>query len=449
MAFPCPHPLLLILVLGFGLPAVSPAQTTTPEISATVSAELGRLRELTEAKTYAPALALIDRLLAAVPADSYDRALLVQIKAQIFLTEDNYAAAIVPLEDALRFVERPGFITESARRDALFLLAQLHQQQTSESKDPLRQRALLAKAADYLKRWQAITPAPTVEGQLFAASLYYQQATLDPDHTDAAALAEARRAADAGLLLQIKPSDSFYILLLAAAQQSGDYAQAADLLELLVAQKPANSGYWQQLTATYLALAAAARNEREAARYHLRALLSIERAQARGLLVSPNDNFNLVSLYLGLNQFASASALLEKGLRDGTFENSRRNWELLASTYQQARRLPDAHITLMKAVAALPKEGQLELALAQLHYAEHHLNDARVHLERAIAKGSLDKPGQARLFLACTAFELKAYDDADRWARDAAAFADVKKDDLARLTQAIAEARRSSAPSKS
>jgi len=441
--------LLLILALGLGLPAEVSAQTAAPEISAPVAAELGKLRELTETKTYAPALALIDRLLTAVPADSYDRALLVQIKAQIFLTEGNYASVIAPLEDALRFTERPGFITESAHREALFLLAQLHQQQASESKDPARQRAQLAKALDYLKRWQALSPAPTSDGQLFAASLYYQQATLDPDRIDAAALANARRAANAGLRLQIKPSDSFYVLLLAAAQQSGDYTQAADLLELLVAQKPANSGYWQQLTSTYLSLASTANNEREADRFRLRALLTLERAQALGLLRSPIENQHLANLYLNLRQFDPAIVLLQKGLADGSLDNTRRNWELLANASRQARREPQAIEALELAVTRLPTEGQLEFTLAQLLYAAGRVADARTHLEHAVKKGSLEKPGQTRLFLACTAFELKAYDDADRWARDAAAFADVRKDDLARLSQAIAEARRTPATSKS
>ena len=447
-AFPF-RSLLLLAALTLGLPTAASAQTVPPEISAPVSAELGKLRELTEAKSYAPALAIIDRLLASVPDDSYDRALLVQIKAQIFLTEGNYAAAIAPLEDALRFADRPGFLAESAHRDSLFILAQLYQQQASESKAPDRQRTALAKAADYLKRWQAISSAPTADGQLFAASLYYQQATLNADRIDAAALAEARRAAEAGLLLQIKPSDSFYVLLLAAAQQRADFAQAADLLELLVARKPASSAYWQQLTSCYLSLAAASKNERDTDRFHLRALLALERAQAAGLLRSPAENQHVVSLYLNLRQFDPAIVLLKKGLADGTLDNTRRNWELLANASQQARREPQAIASLELAVSRLPADGQLEFTLAQLLYAAGRIADARAALERAVKKGLLEKPGQTRLFLACTAFELKAYDDADRWARDAATFADVKKDDLTRLHQAIAEARRTPTTSKS
>ena len=78
-------------VISVATPISAHAQKTPPQISDPVATELGKLRELTEAKDYAPALALIDRLLGAAPAESYDHTLLSQIKAQIFLAEGDYA----------------------------------------------------------------------------------------------------------------------------------------------------------------------------------------------------------------------------------------------------------------------------------------------------------------------------------------------------------------------
>ncbi len=437
---------LLAALLAITVPIFTSAETTTaPQISEAVSNELGKLRQLTEAKSYAPALALIDRLLSTVSSESYDHTLLSQIKAQIFLSEGNYAATIAPLEDALRLGERFGYLPAATLNETLFLLAQLYQQQATEAKDIPHQRPLLAQAADYLKRWQARTPKPTPQSQLFAASLFYQQATLDPNHPDTAGLLEARRAAQEGLVLQIKPPTALYVLILASLQQRDEPAQAAEILELLVDKNPTNVSYWQQLTSTYLNLATSAKNEREAERYNLRALLTLERAQARDLLNSPKENYNHVALLLALRQFDSAIALLENGLADEHLENTRRNWELLANAYQQTRREPLAIAALEKAVVRLPEDGQLEFTLAQLLYAATRLADARAHLERAVKKGRLDHPGQAHLFLAYTAYELQALDDASRYASEAGAFPDVKKDDLARLTKAIAEALRTRA----
>ncbi len=426
---------------------VSASAQTAPQISGAIVADLGKLRELTEAKSYPPALALIDRLLGTVRPESYDRALLSQIKAQILLTDGRYTEAIAPLEDALRLAERnPAFLPDATTLESLFLLAQLHQQAASENKDLATQRAALARASEYLRRWQTRAPAPTPEGQRFAASLLYQRATLDPDRIDEALLDEAQRAAREGLVLQLQPPADLYVLLLASHQQRGENAEAAELLELLLQKTPDNLGYWQQLVSSYLALAASAKYEREADAHNLRALLSLERAQARGLLDSPKEHFNRVALLLNLRQLDPAIALLEKGLVDGTLENTRRNWELLANAYQQAAREPEAVSALQRAVAALPADGQLEFTLAQLFYAAGRIADARRHLERAVEKGSLATPGQAHLFLAYTAYELQDHAAAARHARDAAAFDDVKKEDLARLTQAISEAASAPAP---
>jgi hypothetical protein len=425
--------------------ASSRAQTPAPQISEAVAAEFGQLRTLTEAKSYVPALAVIDRLLPTVAADSYDRVLLNQIKAQILLTQGAYSAAIAPLEDVLRFADRPGYLATSTHTDTLFLLAQLHQQRAVElaKADRSVQQASYDRAIDYFLRWQSRIQKPTTDGQLFAASLYYQRATLDPDRPDPVTLEAARLAAREGLALQLKPPASLYVLLLAAHQQRNEHVQAAELLELLVAQNPDNTGYWQQLVSTYLNLAAtASHDERLAARYNLRAVLALERAQARGLLATPRDRFNLVALYLGLRQFTPAIALLEKGLAEGTLENTRRNWELLANARQQADQPAAALATLEKAVAALPADGQLAFTLAQACYTAGRLADTRRHLETALQHpATLDKPGQAFLFLAYTCYELKDYASAAEAAQSAAAHDDVKKADLARLTQAIAEAR--------
>ncbi|MFA6959804.1 MAG: hypothetical protein WC205_03520 [Opitutaceae bacterium] len=430
---------LLCALLAFTASAFA-QPSAQPTVSEAVASELGKLRELTTAQDYAPALVIIDRLLGTVEPDSYDLTLLSQIKAQIFLTQGRYTAAITPLETALRSAAHPGYLTDSAHTETLFLLAQLYQQQAAETKDHTLQRPLLAQSADYLARSQARTPTPGYESRLFGASLFYQQAVLDPDHLDSAALNRAQHEAAEALLSRVTPTATPYALLLATHQQRGEQTQVADLLELLVEKTPDNAGYWNQLVATYLALAANATDPRSATRANLRALFTLERAQSRNLLTTPADHFNQVALNLSLHQFDAAIALLEKGLADGSLENSRRNWDLLATTYQQLQREPDAIATLEKAAARFPSDGQLEFRLAQLLYARNRATDALRHLELAVKKGRLDTPGQTHLFLAYIAYELKAYEDAARWARAAADFADVKKDDLARLNLAIADA---------
>lgn len=428
---------LLVLAPAAGLHA---QEAPKKEISDEVSAAFGKLRELTDAKNFTAAVAQLDALLATAAPDSYDRALITQIKAQILLAEGKFAAAVEPLEAALALGERHAFFAPPALQDQRYLLAQIHCQLAGEHKDAALQQASYDRALDVLRRWFASASRPTADARLLSASILYNRATLVAGHPDAGRLQEARREAELGLGLQPKANLQLYVLLLATLQQLGDIPASADILELLVKQRPDSATYWQQLAATYLNLAADAKDEPEVRRQYLRAILTFERAQALGLLDAPKDRFNLIAIYFNIQQFDRAAALLEKMLAAGSLDDARRGWELLASAYQQLRQDDRAADAFQRAIRAFPKDGQLEFALAQLHHAQGRSEAAYVHLENASAKGGLAKPGQSALFTAYIACELQRYDDAARWLETAARHDDAKKDEVTRLGRIVQDA---------
>ncbi|EIP98600.1 hypothetical protein OpiT1DRAFT_03060 [Opitutaceae bacterium TAV1] len=410
------------------------------EISAAVSAELGKLRTLTEAKDYAGSLRLIDQLLPGTAADSFDRAILSQIKVQILLTVDRYAEAIAPLETALALGERYSFFEKKPLVDQRYLLSQLYYQEGSEAKDPARRADFLRKAYEQIRLWFAGAPQPTFDARIYAASILYSLATLDAEKPDHGLLRQALAEAGESLYLKAAPGDQPYILLLAIHQQLGEAASAAELLELLVSRHPDSAQYWQQLAATYFGLASESKDPKETARYNLRAILTLERARQQGLLDSPKENFSLVALYLTLENYDRAITLLEEGLASGAIENTRRNWELLATACQQANREKQAVETLGRAIGMFPRDAQLEFSLAQLHYSLGQIGEARTRLEAALGKDGLEKPGQARLFLAYIDYELQRFEEAEKWAGEAAAHPDAKPEDVRRLTRAVRDA---------
>lgn len=438
----------LALAASLALLAFAPAaglraqEAPKKEISDEVSAAFGKLRELTDAKNFAAAVAQLDALLATAAPDSYDRALIAQIKAQILLAEGKFAAAVEPLEAALALGERHAFFTPAALQDQRYLLAQIHCQLAGEHKDAALQQQSYERAHGILRRWFADAPRPTAEARLLSASILYNRATLAPGRPDADLLRQARSEAELGLGLQPKANLQLYVLLLAALQQLGDTAASADILELLVKQRPDSATYWQQLAATYLNLAADAKDEPEVHRQYLRAILTFERAQAHGLLDAPKDRFNLIAIYFNIQQFDRAAALLEKMLAADSPENARRGWELLASAYQQLRQDDRAVDAFQRALRAFPRDGQLEFALAQLHHAQGRSEAAYRHLANAAAKGGLAKPGQSALFTAYLACELQRYDDAARWLETAARHDDVKKEEIVRLDRVVRDALR-------
>jgi tetratricopeptide (TPR) repeat protein len=183
-------------------------------------------------------------------------------------------------------------------------------------------------------------------------------------------------------------------------QQQGDYARSAELLELLVKLFPDNKTYWQQLAATYLQL-----------QQDLRAAVTFERAHALNILNEPAQNYNLVGIYYNLRQYDKAAELLEAWLRDGRVPNEQKNWELLATCYQQVHKEDKAITTLKEATTRFPKAGNLEQQIGQLYYSQDNFDEALKHLTLALKKG-LDKPAPTYMFVAYLGYEMKRLDEA-------------------------------------
>lgn len=416
------------------------AEPPKKEISDDVAGELAKLKEKVDAKDYAGAVKLLDGLLAKAKPESYDTAMVSQIKAQILLTEGKYADAVPALITAQNLGDKYEFFDQRTQIDRLYLLGQIHYQLATDAKDPVRQGEFFAKASDFIAKWLKVTPKPTAEGQMFAASVYYAHATLNPAKPDLNLLREARAAANRSLYLTAKPQDQVYILLLACAQQLGDQAATADLLEFLVTRQPTNPNYWQQLAGTYQQLAAQATDDKESKRLQLRIILALQRAQSNGLLNTPRDNLNLIGMYFNIEQFGKAGDLLAAGLKSGSVESTRGNWEMLSLAHQQNGRDDLALDTLKKAADLFPTEGQLELSIAQMYYGTGKTQDAFEHLDRAVTKGNLKKPGGTYLFLGLVAYELQNYEKAVKCAELAAKDPEVKPEDAARLGRAASEA---------
>lgn len=412
----------LLGVTLLGAPAHA-QQPTAPvrdySLTDATSEVLPKYKLAVEAKNYEAALAILEAQQAKVPGDSFDAALLFQIKVQTLLQKGDFSKAIEPLEKGLALSETkiPSYYDERITREFLFFLAQLYLQEAATSKNKAATASLYEKADNTMGRWLKQNPKSNADAQLIYSQLLYGRALQDPDHPDLAIIRRALEQVEIGLRLATRPKDIFYLLKLVCLQQLDRNAEAIEFLELMVKQKPDSANYWQQLAALYLG-----------AGQDLRAILSIERAQANGLMHAPKDHFNLIGIYFNIGQFAKAAELLEAGLHNGDVENETKNWELLALAYNQLERPLQAIEALKSATKAFPKSGQLEFMVAQAYHALDKPEGALPHLQAAVAKGGLSKPHSVYLFLAYVAYELKKFDIALEAAKKAAEFPDGKKD---------------------
>ena len=402
-----------------------------------------KVKPLLDAKNWDGAMAVIDSGLVDLDPNGYDTAFLSDIKAKIFLQKNDYASAIAPMETTLRLADaNKNFFDKKTILDVVYFLAQIYYQEGTSSKDPTVQKNYFNKSSAYIKRWLQTTPKKNQEASLFYASILYNQAVVNPDKVDLDLIKRVQTEVKEGLLTSLKPKEGFYVLLLASLQQIGDLAGSAEVLEQMVKVKPDNRTYWLQLLAAYLNLGGGTEKDEQKSRESFaRAINTMERAQALGLMQTPKDNYNLVTMYYNAGQFGRATDLLYSGLKSGAIESDLKNWQLLAYSYQQIGRDAQAIAVLKEAGTAFPT-GQIEFQIGQIYsQMDNRTAEAYAYYSKAVEKGGLEKPHSAYMFLAYTAFELEKFDEALAAINQTIGSPDGQKDAQApRLKQAIEDA---------
>ncbi len=405
-----------------------------PSLGEKTSAALGQLKALQDAGAWDRILKLLDEV-PNIPPGSYDEAVLLDTKARVYGAMEQFSKALAPWERALELSDQHGYFTESQTHMIVGYLAQLFAQEAIARKDAKDQPQYFEKALHYFRRSLTLTKKPTPEAMLAHASLLFHKATSNPDQVETAALEEARAIADRGLLMAVRPRSEFYQMRLALLQQQNDLPGSSELIELLLQGKPENKDYWHALVNIYQQLALKRKDDDPvlAREYLVRAIISYERAQARGFLTSPKDNLTRASLYLNANQVTKGSEILHEGLKKGTIESEPNNWRLLGRFYYEAN-LPQQAIEALKEGAALfPQNSEMEVQLAHLCIQLEKTAEALHHAQAAVKKGNFEttKPFSMHYLIAYTAFDLGHLDEAQA----ALAASEAFPEDAAKDTQ--------------
>jgi len=182
----------------------------------------------------------------------------------------------------------------------------------------------------------------------------------------------------------------------------------------LVTNFPEKKDYWPTLMSFYLNMmnVSLESDPRTARLNNIRAINTIERAQKLGVLNSPKDNYNLVTLYINAGQFGKATEMLHAGLKNGTIESDVKTWNILGSYYLQAEQSDKAIEAISEAIKLFPESGQLELLLGQIYRDRGQTREGFTHFQNSVKKGNLDKPDAAYQLIAYTGYELDEYEAA-------------------------------------
>lgn len=407
--------LLLAILLPVSLFAQEPPKR---ELTEKVSEQVPIITKMIqEEKNFDGALVSLNALLSQVKPESFDTAVLSQLKAQALLNKQDFAGATVPIENALRLSESYNFFEKRGELELLWMLAQIYVQDASMEKNPDIQKQKFARALATVRKWLSKTPRPSYEAYSFAASILYQQAQPTPgtkEEPNKELLKEAEDMCLNALTTSIRPRDQIYQLLVAIAQSRNDPDTAAKYLELMVAANPKVAQNWNMLLGSYLTAAeplpegSFLRNDAYA-----KAVYTILRAQQNGFMGTPMDYQRLLLCYFNSGQHEGSIDVLENGLRQGKLENTYKNWEILAQCYLQINQIQKAIDTYKEAAKHFPTDGNIDMQIGNLYYMIEQYRPALASMKTAATKGV--PPGKLPSLLFFTGYlhyELKELEEA-------------------------------------
>ncbi len=361
-----------------------------PQLSEKISDQFELLKPLVDAKNWDASVSLLDSMAASVDPNTYqggyDTAVILDTKAKTLVEADRYEDAIAPWEGTLALcTKHPSYYYLSQISDIVHYLSEIYSQVGTAIKltpgpdlaqRQQKQHIYIEKSVGYMKRWMTNNPKVTQDDELYLADTIFNLASTSNGKEATDLFKQAIDAAQKGLLMAVHPRDGLYYLLADGYEQTGDLARTAEILELLLKRNPDNKAYPPQLMAIYINLAGAAKQDVNIRAYYIRAINAIERAQAHGLMNDQKTNLNLVTIYYDMGEFSQATDLLAAGLKNGGIDPAEKNWQILASCYQQIDEKKQAIEAYKDAEKLYPDEGQFDFYIGQIYTSMDDLANA-------------------------------------------------------------------------
>ncbi|MFU8831805.1 MAG: tetratricopeptide repeat protein [Wenzhouxiangella sp.] len=345
---------------------------------------------------YDEAYSALETLLARTRREEYEQAVILQAMGHVRMQQDQPADAISFFQRAIDLNRLPN----SQHFEMILMIAQIYHGMER-----------FQDALDQIDLWFCVIPpgeGDVVQVWLLKASIHAQ---IDQ-------FRQALDAIDRAIALSDEPREQWYQLKLGMHLELNEFREGIEVLEILIPMNPTNKNHWLQMSALYLELG----NEE-------RSMSVLKLAYHRGLLDRQSEFMQLSSLLQSRGAPRRAAEVMEDGLSRGIIEESRRNWEVVAGAWYQARDLDRALVAFERA-GAQSTDGKIDLQRGFLLVDLERWEDARDALTRALELGGLNEgeTGNAWLLIGMSHFNLgdpraslEAFNQASNYSRVRAA----------------------------
>lgn len=300
----------------------------------------------------------------------YAKGIAMQVLANVKFNAGDYKGAIANYKQLIELNSLPN----DAHFDSMFNMVNAYVADEQ-----------YAEAANALKTWREQGKRETADSYALEGNIDYR---MQKYPETIAAMKKAQSMTD-------QPKESWNTILMAAYNESGQTSQASGVIDEQLAKSPNDKKIIQNALVIY-----SQSNENE------KALKLLDREHSQGLMTDENDYLTGARIYAragqsmdnGGDQVAlKGAALLQEGLGKGVVKASADNYKLLGDTYMIANDHGKALEAYNKA-APLSSNGDIDYRRAQVIGAEQNFAEAKVAVEKAIARGVTHK-GKAYILL--------------------------------------------------
>lgn len=240
----------------------------------------------------------------------FDKAVLMQQIGYLYSMQDNYPKAIEYFAGAIKTGGLPVEVAQQVR----YALGQLY----------LAQEQYKSSIAT-LKQWFEVSKTtkdkPQARAYVMLASAYVQLE--DYRHV----IAPMKQA----IKLSKSPSENWYLLLMAAYHELGQYQNMVGVLKTLTTKYPNKKRYWTQLSGAYMEL-----NQEK------KALAALEMPYTLGLMNDEKEILRLANFEAFMSIPYRAATILDTAMQQGKVERTAKHVKLLGGFYHQAQELDKA-----------------------------------------------------------------------------------------------------------
>lgn len=360
--------------------AAKPQQETrrTPALRNKVYERLAEAQAAAEAKDMATAQKVLDSMIASGgknELNSYELANVYNLYAFIHYSREDYPAALKAYENVVKQPDIPLAMEINTK----YTIAQLYFVQEQWK-----------KGIDALNQWFALTENPSENAYILLAQGYYQLKDYNK------ALVNTETAINMYKEKGKVPKEQWFNLARFLYFDKNDINNAVAVLEELLTYYPKKQ-YWVQISHMY--------GEQKKDSWQLAAM---ETAYVQDMLDKGTEQVTMAYLYLNGEVPYKAGKVIDRGLKDGSIQDTGKNYEVMGNAWRQAQEV-DKAIPAMEVAASKSDSGELYARLGNVYLDGDQYKKAITAINKGLQRGGVKRPDTARLVLGMAYFNDKQY----------------------------------------